>query len=217
MMYCYNIFDALSARLDTILDEYLHSRKRKFTLLCNRKELQNIKKEFIIAETELAKYANNIRKTKDKLHDVEEKMNNIANNSIEENVDIILGNKTLKKIFMVYDIRDILTKEEAVFWVNNRLSIDDIFNTQYSNLFSFYEIAFELSSKFNDDKTNAIMEKTYIDINAFISRNMHDSNSVIDYINDISEYINERKYLPSQFKETVVNRLKTLSILYTLK
>jgi hypothetical protein len=118
---------------------------------------------------------------------------------------------------MVYDIRDILTKEEAVFWVNNRLSIDDIFNTQYSNLFSFYEIAFELSSKFNDDKTNAIMEKTYIDINAFISRNMHDSNSVIDYINDISEYINERKYLPSQFKETVVNRLKTLSILYTLK
>lgn len=74
MMYCYNIFDALSARLDTILDEYLHSRKRKFTLLCNRKELQNIKKEFIIAETELAKYANNIRKTKDKLHDFEDKI-----------------------------------------------------------------------------------------------------------------------------------------------
>ena len=63
-----------------------------------------------------------------------------------------------------YNICDILTDEETVFLVNKKLSIKDIFTIHYDDLLCLYKNARELSSKFDTDKVDAILDKLYADI-----------------------------------------------------
>ena len=216
-MECDNIFDALCIRLDDIEEECHDGADYKFNLLCSRKELKSIKKELIEEEDESTKYKKSFSLVQDKIAAIESEMECIADNSVEENVNIILKNAgTMKHIFATYDISDIFMKEEIVFIVNNVLTRDNILNINWGNLIYLYSVAWELSAKFDADKVDAMMKKAYNDIKASIKRNNWQSDRAIEYITNEMSYIKTREYLPDEFKETVCNRLEALKLLYIL-
>ena len=216
-MECDNIFDVLCIRLDDIEEECHDGADYKFNLLRSRKELKSIKKELIEEEDESTKYKKSFSLVQDKIAAIESEMECIADNSVEENVNIILKNAgTMKHIFATYDISDIFMKEEIVFIVNNVLTRDNILNINWGNLIYLYSVAWELSAKFDADKVDAMMKKAYNDIKASIKRNNWQSDRAIEYITNEMSYIKTREYLPDEFKETVCNRLEALKLLYIL-
>ena len=107
-------------------------------------------------------------------------------------------------------------KEEIVFIVNNVLTRNNILDINWGNLIYLYDVAWELSSKFDADKADAMMKKAYNDIKASIKRNNWQSDRAIEYITNEMSYIKTREYLPDEFKETVCNKLKALKLLYIL-
>jgi hypothetical protein len=216
-----NIFDALCIRLDDIEEECHDGADYKFNLLRSRKELQSIKKELIEEEDESTKYEKSFSLVQDKIAAIESEMECIADNSVEENVNIILKNAgTMKHIFATYDISDIFMKEEIVFIVNNVLTRNNILDINWGNLIYLYSVAWGLSAKFDTDKVDAILDKLYANIKLQTSKIYQQEDiyieRTIEYIDSNLCYIKSLNYLPDSFKTVVNERLEALKLLYIL-
>ena len=89
----------------------------------------------------------------------------------------------------------------------------DIFRLKTKDLLNIYEAAYECSSLFNKDKTDAIAERICMNAETDIlhSYNAKKQNTYI------RNYIKNRPYLPDEMKNSICKELESLEVLYLLK
>ena len=221
MRAVFHRFNNIDYEIKTMLNHneyYKREQDAEFKALCDRKQFQKIKVEFIDATASLEKYTHKptaqvlfkYECAKDNINRMEEKMKVIDGNSEEKNIDIVL--KYLSILGNMSHIMSILTKKEIVFFVNKKLSPVDIFRLKTRDLLDIYKAAYECSSLFNKDKVDAIVER--ICVNAEVDM-MHSYNAIKSTYK--KGYIKSRPYLPDEVKHSICEKLETLEVLYLLK
>lgn len=205
-------------QMEEMINDIEDVSDNKLDMMGQRKNITKIKEDITNAEKELDAEIKKLTAIKSRFNVINEKVIAATDDSAENNINDILTNYTVTKVLALFDAEELFSAEEAVYFVNNKITANNISDLSPYAVFSFYKVAGNLSTAFKECEEDILVNQIYNEFKAEADIKYEWGNhGELKAINDNIELINSRNYLPNTFKDKLVKKLEALRILYSLK
>ena len=113
-------------QMEEMINDIEDVSDNKLDMMGQRKNITKIKEDITNAEKELDAEIKKLTAIKSRFNVINEKVIAATDDSAENNINDILTNYTVTKVLALFDAEELFSAEEAVYFVNNKITANNI-------------------------------------------------------------------------------------------